>query len=114
MKLVFVSVIALTLGGCAVGGSGPVRSGSSAQDGTITRTGTLRGGVVAIGGETTGWRLTMDRTAEDVEVDVSAVREEAGRLEGRRVTVEGRMEEREFVERGPMPVLVAERLGAAQ
>ena len=75
-----------------------------------TFTVTLESGVMAIGGESTGWRLVGDGQSGGIEVDVSRVRERAEKLAGTRVTVSGRMTERDYVERGRVRVLVAERI----
>ncbi len=76
-------------------------------------TGTLEGGIMAIGGETTGWRLIGEGETGQLEVDVSAVADEAARLRGQRVTITGQIETREYVERGKVPVLRASRITAA-
>jgi hypothetical protein len=78
-----------------------------------TFTGTLEGGVMAIGGETTGWRLVGDGESGGIEVDVSDVRAQAEMLDGKRVTVSGRMTQRDYVERGQVRVLVADRIRAS-
>lgn len=74
------------------------------------RAGTLEGGRVAIGGDTTGWALLTD--AGPVEVDVSAVRADADRLAGQHVTVFGDIVDRTYVERGNVPTLVATKIVA--
>jgi hypothetical protein len=81
--------------------------------GTVTRTGTLRSGMMAIGGETTGWVLVIDGR-EPLEVDVSGVFTDAQRLANRRVTMTGVMTRKRYVERGETPVLKATRVEAAK
>jgi hypothetical protein len=76
-------------------------------------TGTLEGGVMAIGGETTGWRLIGEGESGQMDVDISRVADDARRLRGQRVTITGTVITRDYVERGPMPVLVAERITPA-
>lgn len=76
-------------------------------------TGTLRSGVAAIGGETTGWRLVGDGATGGFDVDVSRVQARAKQLDGQRVTVTGRMTTKSWPERGDTPVLVAEKLEPA-
>jgi hypothetical protein len=76
-------------------------------------TGTLRGGAVAIGGETTGWRLEGDGATGGLDLDVSRVRQQAQSLQGRRVTVSGKTATRDWPERGPTQVLVVERMTEA-
>jgi hypothetical protein len=78
-----------------------------------TFTGTLESGVMAIGGESTGWRVVGDGESGGIEVDVSSVRAQAEMLDGKRVTVTGRMTQRDYVERGAVRVLVAERVRAS-
>lgn len=76
-------------------------------------TGTLQGRVAAIGGETTGWRLVGDGATGGFDVDVSRVESRAKSLDGKRVTVTGRMSTRNWPERGPTQVLVAEKIAPA-
>lgn len=76
-------------------------------------TGTLRGGAVAVGGETTGWRLIGDGQTGGIDLDVSKLRDRAKSLDGQRVTVTGRMTTRTWPERGPTQVLVIETIEPA-
>ncbi len=77
-------------------------------------TGMLEGGVMAIGGETTGWRLVGDGEAGALMVDVSAVNEQAEKLNGQRVTITGHITTRDYVERGKVTVLIAKRIQPAE
>jgi hypothetical protein len=77
-------------------------------------TGTLRGNVAAIGGDTTGWRIEGDAQTGGIEVDVSRVRDRARALDGRRVTVTGRLTTRGYVERGEVQVLAADSIEEEQ
>ena len=79
-----------------------------------TLTGTLHSGIVAAGGETTGWVLAGDGQTGGVEVNVSAVEKDAKALDGKRVTVTGALVERPGVERGKRQVLVAEKIAPAE
>ena len=75
-------------------------------------TGTLRGGVVAIGAETTGWVLeTADRGRLDV--DVSKVAAAAEKLEGQAVVIKGELVTANWVERGEKQLLMAESIAPA-
>ena len=85
---------------------------AAAQAPATTLTGTLRGGAVAIGGETTGWRLVGDGATGGFDLDVSKVQARARQLDGRRVTATGRMTTRDWPERGQTQVLVVESLEA--
>jgi hypothetical protein len=77
-------------------------------------TGTLRGGIVAVGGETTGWMLSADGTnAGGIDVDVSAVADQAKALDGKPVTVTGTVVVAHWVERGDQRMLVAGTIAAA-
>jgi hypothetical protein len=96
------AVAALSVLACA-------RAPAGDRDATVAVEGTLRAGLVGIGGEHTGW-LVERPGAPPVEVDVSAVRADAERLAGRRVRVVGRTVTRAYVERGPTPVLAAETI----
>ena len=78
-----------------------------------TFTGTLRGGMMAVGGETTGWTLVGDAQTGGIQVDVWRVKAQAQRLDGRRVTITGRMTDKEYVESGKTQILVAEKIEPA-
>lgn len=130
---------AVALSACTQGGSGGGdRGGSPAAEGrggsttrpagpanpggpggepptaqSMSYQGTLRGGNVAQGGETTGWILAGDGAVGGIMVDVSRVEADAKRFDGKRVKITGRMTDRTWPESGPVRVLVAERIEAA-
>ena len=113
MWRITVGIVALgLLWGCQDKPRGPMTAPREA-DQMETFTGTLESGVMAVGGETTGWRLVGDGESGGIEVDVSNVRAQAEMFDGRRVTVSGRMTHRDYVERGQVRVLVAERIRAS-
>ncbi|HYE02741.1 MAG TPA: hypothetical protein VD963_05860 [Phycisphaerales bacterium] len=92
----------------------PTPSAPGGTDGVVTRhTGVLRGGMMAIGGETSGWVLETAPGAQ-LELDVSMVRDEARALDGQRVTAEGTMTEKRYVERGAVKVLRVTGLRAGE
>ena len=76
-------------------------------------TGTLQSGVVQIGGETTGWRLAGDGATGGLDVDVSRVEAKARDLDGKRVSINGRLTDKHWPERGKVQVLVAEKIEPA-
>lgn len=66
---------------------------------TVTVVGTLRTGVVAIGGETTGATITANRITWELDFGKDAeLRAAAEKLDGKRVTVTGTLERRTAVE----------------
>ncbi len=75
----------------------------------VTVTGFLVDGITDIGGETTGWKLQLDDLS-DIEVDIEQVKPQALKLRNQFVTITGRYTTREYVERGPTEVLVAEQI----
>src|SRR5688572_17593874 len=75
-------------------------------------TGTLRGGIIAVGAETTGWQLERPDGSR-VDVDVSKSADAAGRLDGKPVVIHGGMTKANWVERGEKPLLIAERIEPA-
>jgi hypothetical protein len=77
-------------------------------------TGTLRGGMMAIGGETTGWQLVGDGATGGVELDVAKVRDHAKNLDGKRVTVTGMMIDKKYVERGTVRMMRVETIAEAK
>src|SRR5690349_1421445 len=91
-----ISVVLICIG-CSANERGITSDGAGLGPATQF-TGTLRAGIVAIGGEHTGWVLQGDGQSGGIEVDVSAVANEARALEGRRVTVRGRMSEKNYRE----------------
>ena len=115
-------VIVLSIAGChhsdrpsggATRADARTPSDVSASTQPSSFTGTLRGSAVAVGGETTGWRLAGDNQTGAIDVDVSRVQQQARALDGKRVTVTGRMTSRSWPERGVTQVLVADRIEPA-
>ena len=74
-------------------------------------TGTLRGGILAVGAETTGWVLGTD-DGKRLDVDVSKTADAAAELDGKRVTIEGTSSTANWPERGPRQLLRAHRIVA--
>ena len=72
-------------------------------------TGTLRGGVLAVGAETTGWVLETD-DGKRLDVDVAKAADAAAALDGKRVTIEGVSSTVNWPERGPRPLLRAHQI----
>ena len=72
-------------------------------------TGTLRGGILAVGAETTGWVLETD-DGKRLDVDVSKAAEAAAALDGKRVTVEGVSTTANWPERGPRTLVRAHQI----
>jgi hypothetical protein len=75
-------------------------------------TGTLRGRVMAAGGETTGWRLERDDGTR-VDVNVAKVRDSLDGLDGKRVVIHGAITTANWVERGRRELIIAERVEPA-
>jgi 4-carboxymuconolactone decarboxylase len=77
----------------------------------VTMTGTLRGGLISIGGETTGWTLEYRDSSgpRSIEVDLPGDLRTRARS-GATVQLTGTMVVREYVERGATRVLRVSRL----
>jgi hypothetical protein len=75
-------------------------------------TGTLHGGVVAVGAETTGWVLSSDELGR-ADVDVTKAADAAGELDGKRVVVEGDLVTTHWPERGEKQLLMADSIRPA-
>lgn len=73
----------------------------------VSLTGKLEGGIMAIGGETTGWQLT--HPGGKIEVDMKAI-PDADRFEGKNVSVSGKVFTKNYVERGAILILAAEKM----
>jgi hypothetical protein len=119
VPLLAACVLLLTASGCqgtpqdATAPSRPATGATQPVTQPTRLTGVLQGGMMAIGGETSGWVLKVDGEQRSVDLDVSAVRERAEPLQGKRVTVTGRTTDKQYVERGTVSVLVVERIDPA-
>src|SRR5205085_8320573 len=81
-------LVAVLLAGCETQNKQPPPVNESQDVGAPTSfTGTLQSGVVAVGGEHSGWIIAADGAAGGMEVDVSKVREDARANDGKRVTI---------------------------
>ena len=81
---------------------------------TVSLKGKLKGGLMAIGGETTGWQLayTTSKGAAILEVDMKAIKD-ADSLDGADVTITGTIISKQYVERGAVLILKAVTVVAA-
>jgi hypothetical protein len=75
---------------------------------TVTLAGQLHGGMMAIGGDTTGWQLAYktSKGTATIEVDVSALKEPKP-ADGDYVTLTGQIVAKEYIERGTVLILKA-------
>lgn len=111
-------IVLLLLAGCggAQEAAAPTPGGSGVSEGVVGMLeGKLISGMAAIGGETTGWVVEQSQTDGGVlrsEVDCVKVMSTAEAMAGRAVRVHGKWEERKYVERGVVRVMVAERIEA--
>ena len=91
--------------GCRVGSN---TAGEAPPDNSFI--GTLEGGMMAIGGETSGWVLKRE-AEKDIELQIDAVGHEALEpLDGQRVRITGHQSHKDYVERGRVPVIVVESI----
>jgi len=73
----------------------------------VSLKGKLKGGLMGVGGETTGYALVEPRLASsNIEVDMSGIKD-AGKLDGKDVLVTGVFQTREYVERGKVVIFKA-------
>lgn len=88
-----------------------VASIAFAQAQEVTLTGTLQGGRIAIGGESTGWALEYRDATGQHSVEVELPRELMARARsGATVRLTGTFATREYVERGSVRIFRASRL----
>src|ERR1044071_3921482 len=81
----------------------------------VTLTGTLQGGRIAIGGETTGWTLEYRDATGSHSVEVDLPRELMARAQsGAQVSVTGSFATRQYVERGAVRVFRVTRFEDAK
>jgi hypothetical protein len=110
MKVTFLAVLALTLA-VVVGGSL-----QAADDGYIKVEvkGKLETGIVAIGGETTGVTITVDKTTWELDFGKNdALHKQADQLNGKQVVVTGTLKVIPGVEKPPRNVVTVATLKAA-
>ena len=89
----------------------PLAAFAQAAGQEVTLTGTLRGGRIAIGGETTGWTLEYRDSSGEHSIEVELPRELLTRARsGATVRVTGSFATRNYVERGAVRILRASRL----
>jgi len=89
----------------------PLAAFAQATGQEVTLTGTLRGGRIAIGGETTGWTLEYRDSSGEHSIEVELSRELLARARsGATVRVTGSIATRNYVERGAVRILRASRL----
>lgn len=106
MKTLLVHLIAL---GMASGAFAQAAKDTKAKE--VTLTGTLQGGRVAVGGESTGWTLDYrDETGKhsvDVELPGALITRAKS---GTTVRLTGTFITREYVERGPVRIFTVTKL----
>ena len=103
----------------APGGSGASSNPSTnpapaaSQPRQTTFTGILRGRIMAVGAETTGWRLERDDGTR-VDVRVANVGDPLEGFDGKRVVIHGTLTTVNWTERGRRELIIAERIEAAE
>lgn len=96
-------VVLIQLGNASVENSAATKAALEAS-----LSGTLHGGIMAIGGETTGWELAYSKDGQrsTVEVDMEAI-EKAMSFDGKKVTISGELGVKNYLERGAVRILTA-------
>lgn len=112
MRFVLLPLLLLTVG-CSKPPAPQKEAVMPAPTSTNHFTGTLHGGVVAVGGDTTGWQLEREELPGTIDVNVSKVQDAAQKLDGQRVVIEGNIVTVTWVERGQKQLLIAERIEPA-
>lgn len=103
MKILLLHLIALGVGSSAFAQAG------QAQE--VTLSGTLQGGRIAIGGETTGWTLEYRDSAGQHSIEVELPRDLMARVtSGATVRLTGTYATRQYVERGAVRIFRVTRI----
>jgi hypothetical protein len=111
MKAACLCLIALPLLAATGFAQGKADDEGSVQ---VTITGTLRTGVLAVGGETTGTTVTAKKIRFELEFGKNqALREAAEKLDGKKVVVQGSLERRTGVEVRQRLIVTVTRLQEA-
>jgi hypothetical protein len=107
--------IALAVGGLIwVASDAPTRAGEADKNDYIKVEirGTIKTGIMAIGGETTGTIISTKDLTVELEVKDKKLREEAEKLDGKTAIVKGTLTFRKGVERGQRMIVVVNDLKA--
>jgi hypothetical protein len=109
IHVILCVVAVLVVVGCQVATRENGNGGPKAQ----AFVGALQGGMMAIGGETSGWLLQQDGK-EPIELQIDAVGHETLEpFDGQRVKIIGHESHKQYVERGRVPVIVVKGIEAA-
>ena len=104
MKTLLLHLLALGIAATAL-------AQTTNKDKDVTLTGTLRGGLLAVGGESTGWALEYRDTTGQHSVEVDLPRDLLTRARsGATVKLTGTYVTREYVERGPVRIFRVTKL----
>ena len=81
----------------------------------VTLEGKMQGGMIAIGGETTGWQLTYKENGKEksIEVDMSAI-DVPDIYAGKEIKISGQVVTKQYVERGAVLILNAAQIQVDQ
>jgi predicted secreted protein len=97
-------------GAAAAGTPAPDNAPIIKEGAEVVLKGRLQGGMMGIGGESTGWQLTYQTKSgtHAIEVDCSALK--AGKIPEGAVRVAGKVFKKAYVERGPTLILKATKI----
>ena len=113
-RIFILILVAVIIIGCESQNKTPPAIDDSHDVGAPTTfTGTLQSGVVAIGGEHTGWIIASDGGAGGMEVDISKVRDQARANDGKRVSITGKVINKNYPERGKVPLIIVDSIKPA-
>lgn len=93
---------------CALGEKVEFEDEAADDDGKVVYQGKLRGGIMAIGGETTGWLLNYEKEGKKktIEVEMKGI-DRTGQFDGKVVKISGNVVTKKYMERGPVSILQA-------
>ena len=80
---------------------------------TLTLTGMVQTGVMAVGGESTGIQLTSGGVSYELEIKNAELKKKAEELNGKSATVKGTLTIKQGVERGQRLIITVETIAAA-
>ncbi|SRR6266550_3921546 len=110
MKTFLMHLVALGIAASALA-QAPANNKDNKDNKDVTLTGTLRGGRIAIGGESTGWALEYRDASGPHSVEVDLPRDLLTRAKsGATVKLAGTYVTREYVERGAVRILRVTKL----
>ena len=108
-----VAYLCLSLAALMGAASAPAPATKPADD-TLTITGKLETGVMAVGGETTGIEITQGNTKFELDINDAVMKKLATALNGKQATVKGTLTIKQGIETGQRRIITVQSIEPAK